>query len=154
MRANIRFGAGCSWQGWAEERLCPHYHRFRLGTEEGERFSAGTKQQELKQELRDLSNGKIQVLETLSWQNPQLFTQCCFEAEEIRRWYKRGLQCTGKTSSLENISELFKGDVQNACIPKHLLLQRHFILRPCRHSQIQAKQGFMNSPLNCLCKQA
>lgn len=147
------FWAGCSWQGWAEERLCPRYHRFRLGIEAGEGFSAGTKQQELKQELRGLSKGKIQVLETLSWQNPPPFTQCCFEAEEICRWYKRGLQCTGKTSSLENTSELFKGDVQNVCIPKQPLLQHNFILRLCRRSQIQAKQGFTNSPLNFLCKQ-
>lgn len=83
--------------------------------------------------LRDLFNRKIQVLETLSCQNPQLFTQCCFEAEEVCRWwYKHGLQCIGKTSPLENISELFKGYVQNICIPKQPLFQCNFILRPCR----------------------
>lgn len=79
------------------------------------------------------------MLETLSWQNPQLFTRWCFGAEEIRRWYKRVLQPVGKTSSLENISELFKGYVQNICIPKQPLFQHNFVLRPC------SGQTFTNS---------
>lgn len=53
--------------------------------------------------MDNLSEGKIQVLETLNWQKPQLFTLCCFGAEEISRWFKRVLQPIGKTSSFENI---------------------------------------------------